>query len=178
MARAIGEKPGGVGFSGASFSSQDSKSWWSPDSSSLMKTLAVICIGLQSNRPSWMPLSRRHLSTWSVILMNALRVEVSNQSSLRYDFMDIFSWKLRIFYGWIEQRIQKPGSIAGWLTYLSFPSFRRGPSVKENTLWVFLAKEPVCSWGFVVEGWPWRLLKMLLQRQFQGRGGCVQQTTS
>jgi len=37
--------------------------------------------------PSFMPDSERHFSTSGVMLINALLVDVSNQSSLRYDFM-------------------------------------------------------------------------------------------
>jgi len=51
-----------------------------------MNTDAVICIALTSTNPSRTSLSRRHSSIWGVMLINATRVGVLNQSSLRKFF--------------------------------------------------------------------------------------------
>src|SRR5688572_13862387 len=52
-----------------------------------MKTLAVMCMALTRQRPSRIPLSRRHAVTCGVMLNNCRRCVASNQSSLRKDFM-------------------------------------------------------------------------------------------
>jgi hypothetical protein len=46
---------GGYRFMGGELSSQTSKSRWRPPSSSLMKTLAVMCMALTRQSPSWIP---------------------------------------------------------------------------------------------------------------------------
>src|ERR1700722_20383937 len=51
-----------------------------------MNTDAVMCMALTSARPSRTPLSLKGASTCGVMLRNARRPGVSNQSSLRYDF--------------------------------------------------------------------------------------------
>src|SRR5580704_6287686 len=51
-----------------------------------MNTDAVMCMALTSARPSRTPLSFNAASTCGVMLRNARRPGVSNQSSLRYDF--------------------------------------------------------------------------------------------
>jgi len=82
------------GFSGASFSSQVSKSPCSPDSSSLMNTEAVICIALQSSSPSRIPDSFSAASTCGVMLTNCRRCGNVSVSSLRKDFIILFSCRM------------------------------------------------------------------------------------
>src|SRR6185503_13082572 len=53
----------------------------------LMKTLAVMCMALQSRSPSRMPLSFKHASTCGVMLRSCRRSGTSNQNSFRKDFM-------------------------------------------------------------------------------------------
>jgi len=72
-----------VGPFGANFSNQTSKSWCRPDSLSLIKTLAVICMAFTSSNPSRILLSRRHSFICGVIRKNSRRFLVSNQSSFR-----------------------------------------------------------------------------------------------
>ena len=48
----------------------------SPGSSSLINTEAVMCMALIKASPSWIRLSRRHSSTWGVMLTKALRVGI------------------------------------------------------------------------------------------------------
>jgi len=69
-------------FMGASFSSQISKSWWRPDSSSLMKTEAVICMALTSSSPSLIH-SLETGTTFGVILIKAL--ESAPQTIILFD---------------------------------------------------------------------------------------------
>jgi hypothetical protein len=52
-----------------------------------MKTDAVICIAFISTRPSFIPLSLKHSSTFEVILIKALLVGTLNHNSCRYDFI-------------------------------------------------------------------------------------------
>src|ERR1051326_6984651 len=56
-----------------------------------MNTDAVMCIAFPSTSPSFTPLSRRHSSTFGVMLINPRRVGTSNHSSLRKDFISTFS---------------------------------------------------------------------------------------
>jgi len=60
---------------------------WRPGSSSLMNTLAVMCIAFTRQSPSLTPLSRTAFSTSGVMFTNSIRAGISSVSVLRRCFM-------------------------------------------------------------------------------------------